>query len=116
MIMELVLYIAIIFIIAVLAYTGSIFSIYFYVRQKPQTNSGLFIITLSILDIFATTFLLPQHLLFIELVSDNFKRNGLYFYPGRIYGVTLLFVVLSYLFILTCIALDRVNAVWRPFS
>ena len=115
-IMELLLYIVIILIIAVLIYTGCIFSIYFYARQKPQTNSGLFIITLSFLDLFAATFLLPQQLLFTELVFDYFEEKGYTLYTGRIYGATLIFVVLSYLFILTCIALDRVKAVWQPFS
>ena len=111
---EIAIYSIILALIICLACTGSIFTIYFYRKQKPMTNGGIFILTLASLDIFAVLVFAPQYLLVPTRAS--FRKHGLTYYTSRLYAVTLECVVLSYLFILTAVALDRLIAVWRPFS
>ena len=101
-------------ILSLIICAGSTFSIFFYKQQKPMTNSGIFIITLAVIDIFFAILVAPQYLLRGPF-AWYFKRRGSLYYFELIFGGTVEFVVLSYLFILTAMALDRTNAVWRPY-
>ena len=108
------IYIICLIIIIFLALPGSIFSIYFYAKQKPIKVGGLYIITLAIMDMFAALFVAPQFLTvgaFIKAV----RAAGYEMQMNLLFVTSITFLVVAYLFVLTAIALDRAYAVFRPF-
>ena len=99
--------------IVFLSLSGSIFSIYHYSRKKPLSKASTFIISLAILDMFAM-FVAVQIPVFLQ-----YKRlNDIHGITWPIQGLISIgsFVMLSYLFILSSIAVDRVYAVCLPFK
>ena len=99
--------------IIILSLSGSIFSIYYYSKKKTMTKASTFIISLAILDVFAM--ILVVQIPFLSYYSYLRDFHG-YIWPRVIFYSLTRFVMVSYLLILTSIAVDRVYAVYRPFD
>ena len=92
---------------------GNTLVLYVYLRKKPFNVGNMFIITLAVLDIYAAIVIPPQFAMihyFIEraLYQDFWRRKMVLYF--------LLTVLFLYLEILVSIALDRVWAVFAPYS
>ena len=92
---------------------GSAFTIYFNVNKDKLTVGRIFIIGLAILDIFASLSLTPQ----CPLIGyyRHMRKHGDSTYLDMFF-ILLVFVMFTYLTILTAIAVDRAVAVCRPFT
>ena len=73
----------------------------------------IFIIALAILDIFASVVVAPQ-IPFADYYIDLYRRGNAV--PIEMFFLVLPFLIMSYLFILTSIAVDRAVAVLKPYS
>ena len=99
--------------IIVLSLSGSMFSIYDYSKKTLMSKASTFIISLAILDVFAMVVVVQIHFL---LQYRHLREFHGYIWPRVVFRSTTRFVMVSYLLILTSIALDRVYAVYRPFA
>ena len=100
-------------IIVIFGVSGSTFSIYFYASKKPITVGRIFIIALSILDMFASAVVAPQ--IQLDAYYTRLWESGT-IWPMETFFICLPFVIISNLFLLTSIALDRAVAVLRPYD
>ena len=99
--------------IIILSLSGSIFSIHHYSKKRPLTKASTFIISLAILDVFASIFVVQvPFILYYRHLRDF---HG-YIWPRLVFRSITRFVNISYLLILASIAVDRVCAVYRPYE
>ena len=111
--LELATHIICVIIIVVFCLSGSSFTIYFYSKKKPVNVGRIFIIALALLDIFASVVVAPQ-IPFADYYIELFERGKVV--PIDLFFLVLPFLIMSYLFILTSIAVDRAVAVLKPYS
>ena len=108
------LHISVITTIITLSLLGNSFIIYFYSRRaKPFKPGYIFILTIAIVDIFASVCISPQFAflkIFIMLRRAGDRRLRDMFF------VMFIFVELFYITLLDCMAIDRFLAVFRPFT
>ena len=96
-----------------LSLSGSMFSIYYYSKKKPMTKASTFIVSLAILDVFAM--IVVVQIPFMRYYRHLRDVHG-YMWPRMVFRSITRFLMISYLLILTSIAVDRVYAVYRPYE
>ena len=99
--------------ILVIGLFGNAFAIRYYAR-KSLTSGNAFIIALAILDIVIIVLVVPQIPLFRTYIVMRERSECGFCFEGFL--MFLFFFMHSYLSVLVCMALDRVYAVFRPYT
>ena len=99
----------IIAIFIVVGLVGNSCVIYIYMSKKKIYKGNIYIVTFAVLDILALVLLLPFYL----DVDESIERNT---FLGRFFYSYAIFNYIAYILLLAAMALDRVHAVFYPFS
>ena len=97
-----------------LTLVGNAFVIYIYSKKKPIRMGYIFILTIAALDIFAALTITPQftfikyYLIMLGRYGDSRPRDQ--------FLTLLIFVETFYLALLDCMAVNRVLAVFSPYT